>query len=410
MPKLPIGLQNLSPGWEIKTLGEITINSQYGLNFMGGKGELFPVLKMGDMDRGRVSTKNADEGLFNPDEVSGYFLEKGDLLINRTNSLELVGKSAVFSEENRVLFASYLLRFKIDNSTASSYFVNYYLNSHQGRYCLRSLATAGVSQANINPSKLKKKLLIPLPPLPEQKEISKILTIWDNTIELMMNLIQSKVKLKSGLIQKLLTNESYNHIPLGDLLKPIVREVSKPQEIYTAIGLRCHGKGTFQKPDTDPNNNSMDKLYTVKSGDLIVNITFAWEGAIAIVKGEDDGCYVSHRFPTYLIDKSKCNPEYIEQLIHTKRFIFNLGLISPGGAGRNRVMSKKGFLKMKVYMPPYSEQHRIATILTTADREIELLQKKLNLLKLQKKGLMQQLLTGKIRVKVDEPAPEEVLP
>jgi len=71
---------------------------------------------------------------------------------------------------------------------------------------------------------------------------------------------------------------------LGDFLIPEFREVKKPKEPYLAIGIRSHCKGTFQKPEANPEKNAMDNLFQVKQNDLIVNITFAWEGAIAIVK------------------------------------------------------------------------------------------------------------------------------
>src|SRR3954469_15865244 len=86
--------------------------------------------------------------------------------------------------------------------------------------------------------------------------------------------------------------------PLGEAVSPVVREKQKPSVHYTGLGLRSHGKGTFIKDNEDPKKNTMDYLYEVKGDDLIVNITFAWEGAIAIAKSVNDGALVSHRFPT----------------------------------------------------------------------------------------------------------------
>jgi type I restriction enzyme, S subunit len=80
--------------------------------------------------------------------------------------------------------------------------------------------------------------------------------------------------------------------------------------------------------------------------------------------------------------------------------VHELGLVSPGGAGRNRVLSKGDFLRIKVELPSLEEQQRIAGVLETCDREIELLEKQLAALREQKRGLMQKLLTGEVRVKV----------
>jgi len=142
----------------------------------------------------------------------------------------------------------------------------------------------------------------------------------------------------------------------------------------------------------------MTTLYQVCKDDLIVNITFAWEGAIAIVKEFDEDALVSHRFPTFVFNKNKAISDYFKYIILQKRFIFMLGLISPGGAGRNRVLNQKDFIKLNVALPSVPEQQKIADCLNSLNNEIELLQKKNELLKKQKQGLMQVLLTGKVRV------------
>jgi type I restriction enzyme, S subunit len=85
----------------------------------------------------------------------------------------------------------------------------------------------------------------------------------------------------------------------------------------------------------------------------------------------------------------------------TDRFFYKLDLISPGGAGRNRVMNKGDFLKIMVTIPGVEEQKKIAGVLGAFDNQIGLLKKYLVKLQKQKNGLMQKLLTGEIRVKVN---------
>ena len=70
--------------------------------------------------------------------------------------------------------------------------------------------------------------------------------------------------------------------PIGELITPLSRPVPKPKEPYLSIGVRSHGKGTFQKIVDLPEKVMMDTLYRIDFQDLITNITFAWEGAIAI--------------------------------------------------------------------------------------------------------------------------------
>lgn len=279
----------------------------------------------------------------------------------------------------------------------------------------------------------------PLPPIREQERIVTIIKKWDKVIELNEKLVEQKELQKKGLIQNLLKGKlrledigkyskeelqerlslinkgqlpigykkskfgalpnNWNVMKLKDIISPNTHEVDKPKEGYWRLGLRSHAKGTFHEFIEDPSKVSMDKLYKVEADNLIVNITFAWEHAIAVTSKEDIGKLVSHRFPTYKFKKI-AHPQFYKYYVFQSHFKYLLDNISPGGAGRNRVLSKKDFLNLEVLVPPIDEQEYIANILLTADNEISCLKSKLNYLKQQKKGLMQLLLTGKIRVKV----------
>ncbi|MDR2881876.1 MAG: restriction endonuclease subunit S [Azoarcus sp.] len=189
-------------------------------------------------------------------------------------------------------------------------------------------------------------------------------------------------------------------VALKDVLRPVSREVAKPKTSYTGLGLRSHGKGTFQRVDQDPGKIVMDRLYEVHRDDLIVNITFAWEGAVAIAKDSDHGFYVSHRFPTYEFKSHVSSPDFFRYIITDKAFVHRLGIISPGGAGRNRVMNKNDFLRISTLLPSVREQQKIAGCLSSIDVLIASETGKLEALKAHKKGLMQQLF----------PAPGETTP
>ncbi len=128
-----------------------------------------PVLRMGNIQGGMIDT--ADLKYIRPDnEIEGLLLADGDLLFNRTNSPELVGKSAVFRESDDMTFASYLIRVRVDPRVADPDFVAYWINSAWGRMWARHVKTDGVSQSNINGTKLAS-MPLPLPPIEEQKEI-----------------------------------------------------------------------------------------------------------------------------------------------------------------------------------------------------------------------------------------------
>ena len=187
--------------------------------------------------------------------------------------------------------------------------------------------------------------------------------------------------------------------PLGEILTPIVREREKPAVPYTGLGIKSHGRGTFRKEFEHPEKTSMDRLYEVDCGDLIVNITFAWEGAIAIAQSEDAGALVSHRFPTYQFDLNAVLTDFFRYPILDKQFIYNLGVISPGGAGRNRVLNKTDFLRIELALPEVAEQQKIADCLGSLDDLIAAEIRKLKALRQHKQGLLQQLFPqpGEIR-------------
>ena len=195
---------------------------------------------------------------------------------------------------------------------------------------------------------------------------------------------------------------AWEDLEFSDFLNPNFREVLTPNFNYLSIGIRSHGRGTFQKPDSDPAKIAMETLFLVKTDDLIVNITFAWEGAIAIAKPEDEGGYVSHRFPTYEFRRSLMVPNFFRFVIDQKRFRKQLELISPGGAGRNRVMSKPAFIKLAYPLPKPPEQKKIADFLGAVDAKLAALRESQKLLQDYKKGLMQKLFSQALRFTRDD--------
>ncbi|MEX1498370.1 MULTISPECIES: restriction endonuclease subunit S [Enterococcus] len=184
--------------------------------------------------------------------------------------------------------------------------------------------------------------------------------------------------------------EDWEERKLDELVEQIIREVPKPNKPYYRMSVRSHAKGTFRQFVDNPDNVAMDKLFIVKKDDLVVNITFAWEHAIAVVKEENDGLLVSHRFPTYRAD-GKSDIKFLNYVVSKEDFRRKLEFISPGGAGRNRVLNKKDFLKLKIFVPKIEEQQKIGNFFKQLDDTIALHQRKLDLLKETKKGFLQKM-------------------
>jgi type I restriction enzyme S subunit len=331
-------------------------------------------------------------------------VQEGDILICvRNGSKSLIGKNALITKEvSGSAFGAFMSVFRGD--------FNYFLYQvfDTDIYQREIHKNLGATINSINGSDLKK-FLVPIPPKDERIKIASILSTWDEAIAATKNLIVQTKKRNQGLAQLLLTGKKrlkgfegkWEKRTLNDCLEYTPRPVPKPNSSFFALGIRSHGKGIFHKNDFEPDDLAMDVLYQVKENDLIVNITFAWEQAIAIAGKEDNDGLVSHRFPTYIFKEQKAIYQYFKYLIIQKSFKYLLDLISPGGAGRNRVMSKKDFLKLEITIPKVEEQKAISEVLESANQELKTLEQKLKTLQEQKKGLMQKLLTGEIRVKIN---------
>lgn len=186
---------------------------------------------------------------------------------------------------------------------------------------------------------------------------------------------------------------------LGECLSRVEKPVEvKPNELYTQIGIRSHGKGLFYKEPVTGAALGNKSVFWIEPDCFIVNIVFAWEQAIGKTTQSEVGMIGSYRFPMYRPINNLVNIDYLISFFLTQRGTDILEAASPGGAGRNKTLGQERFLKSKILMPPLPEQHKIADILSTQDKVIELKEQLLAQKQQQKKYLMQQLLTGKKRL------------
>ena len=180
---------------------------------------------------------------------------------------------------------------------------------------------------------------------------------------------------------------------IGDCLERVVHPVQvQKEEMYTQIGIRSHGKGLFYKEAVNGASLGNKAVFWIEPDCFIVNIVFAWERAIGKTTQAEVGMIGSHRFPMYRPIKEKIiDIDYLIALLLTKRGTEILEAASPGGAGRNKTLGQEQFLKSKIILPSYAEQQRIAAILSTQDQLIELLEKKTEQLRKQKKYYLTKL-------------------
>jgi type I restriction enzyme S subunit len=192
--------------WVWCPLGEIADGFQYGTSSKSLDAGRIPVLRMGNIQNGEVRW----DGLVfsnDEDEIEQYKLENGDLLFNRTNSRELVGKTALFRGNMQSIFAGYLIRFRMALDISPEY-ANFVMNSKLHTEWCNEVKTDALGQSNINATKLRM-FMFPLPPLLEQNvivaKVKKLLVLCDQ-LELTITANQT---LSAQLMQSVL-NEAFS--------------------------------------------------------------------------------------------------------------------------------------------------------------------------------------------------------
>ena len=175
-------LGTIPADWEVVRLGEVLKSTTYGTNEpLGTQGEAV-VLRMNNLQDGEIDLSEIRRTDLSDKESNELNLVPGDILFNRTNSMDLVGKVAIVRDlPQPTSFASYLIRLRVEKHKADPFWLSALLWSEGCQSRIQRFATPGVSQANINPTSLKS-LTIPLPPLSEQQAIARLLDGVDATV------------------------------------------------------------------------------------------------------------------------------------------------------------------------------------------------------------------------------------
>lgn len=196
--------------WEPYPIGEFAHQMQYGLSIRGAATGTYPILRMNCQQDGKVIFRDLQYVDIDDETADIYRVNQNDVLFNRTNSYELVGRTAIVQQTMNAVFASYLVRVAVDESRVQSGFLNYYLNWDAAQSELKKLASRGVSQANISAGKLKR-FPVPVPLLDEQNEIVNILDAIDRKIDLHRRKRAVLEDLFKALLYKLMTREIQVH-------------------------------------------------------------------------------------------------------------------------------------------------------------------------------------------------------
>ena len=380
--------------WKAYTLNKLVEQTQYGTNQAVSTDGFIPIIGMKEIQNGKVLIA-AQKVSLSPSEQEKYRLDDGDILLNRTNSLDLVGKSGVYHQNTHAVFASYLIRLKPVRSLIDSDYLGYYLNSYPAYITLKKIATAAISQANINPTELKRLMVIPCPSLPEQRRIAEFLGTWDEAIEKLEQLIAAKEKRFHGLIQMLISGKKgqWATIRLGNLFSERNESNYPLGELLAITGER----GVVRRSELDKvDSSSEDKSQYLRiyPGDIGYNTMRMWQGVCGVSRY--DGI-VSPAY-TILVPAQNVNADFAVFYFKTPPVIHIFKRHSQGLVDDTLNLKYHHFSQIRLPLPELSEQNRIAEILTIAQNELNLLRKELAALQKQKRGLMQKLLTGTWRV------------
>jgi len=356
-----------------------------------------------DIQNGKIDIDSVKKTTIEIDsEYERSRLKTGDIVIAIRGT---IGRVAIVPESlNGANITRDVARIRVDNIYKRDY-IYYYLTSKVAEEHLRN-NNIGQAVKGINIKDLKK-LPIYIPDNVEEiKKINDIFKTSNNLIEKTKNLIDEKMQLKKGLMQKLLTGEvrfkefncEWLNIKLGDILHEPKKEKVKNPENYELLTVKLHCQG-IAKSGKFPNVTENGRpYYIVDNGELLIGRQNFHNGGFGISPDSTEIFVTSNAITHLTVKDNLCNLKFIEYYFSQYNFYKRIGYLI-GGTGQKEI-SKKEFNNIKINLPSTKEQGKILKVLSLSDIEIKLLEKDLFEYQEQKKGLMQKLLTGKVRVNI----------
>lgn len=239
-------------------------------------------------------------------------------------------------------------------------------------------------------------MLVIRPKLKEQEKIAEVLSCWDNGIEVLEKLLEKK-QLHKKALEQILFNEkkSWQLLRFDSIFKDYCKKNCPDERLLSATQENGVIPRDMLNSKVMSPEGSLSGYKLIDTGDFVISLR-SFQGGIE---------YSNYRgilSPAYTVLKSimEINKDFYKYFFKSYRFIEKYLSISVIGIRDGKQISYSDLSSVKIPYPPIDEQQKIAKVLSNCDEEIRLLDKKLEMLKQQKKGLMQKLLTGEIRVKV----------
>lgn len=390
--------------WEVMRLEDLCHNEgDYGINAPATdfSDKLPTYLRITDIDDdGKFIIANK-ASVNNPNSGS-YHLKDGDIVFARTGAT--VGKTYLYNrEDGDLVFAGFLIRFSPNAQKIVPYYLKAYTNTSTYWKWVK-ITSQRSGQPGINATEYCS-LQIPVPPLAEQRKIAEVLGVWDEAIEKQARLIEKLALRKRGLMQRLLSaklrlpgfSDPWQKVKFCELFTKSIK-TADPLTKYEVLSVTKEGivaqKSYFNK---DIASEDTSKYIVVERGDLAMSGLNFWMGSCHILTNFNEGI-ISPAYKVFKVTEHN-NINFIRDFVRSSMFLQALQGCSVIGASIvRRNLDKEMLYEWTFKIPSLKEQTAIAKVLTAADREIDLAKEKLERLRRQKRGLMQQLLTGKKRI------------
>lgn len=387
--------------WHDCLLGDVT-DFRNGLNFTrSSDGETIKIVGVSDFkDRSQLyDTSNLDVVRVASKVRKSDLLESGDLLFVRSNgNKELIGRCLFFPHVSEpISFSGFTIRGRVDRSKLHPQFASYLVKSS----LVTSQMFLGGSGTNI--SNLSQEILtginISLPSLLEQERIAQILSTWDDVIAIAEQQLCNNRKQKQALTHKLLSpKHGWKTYRLGSLFNER-NEIRRGELPLLSI---TREEGVIPRDDVgrkDTSNDDKSKYLRICPGDIGYNSMRMWQGVSALSSLEG---IVSPAY-TIVVPNEKIDARFAAYLFKLPKMVFLFYRHSQGLVSDTWSLKFEHFKKISVAIPNRKDQEQIVSVLAANDAITETLNRQIEHLREERSALMQQLFTGKRRVKLALP-------